>query len=379
MRRRSATNLGDSAGSVNGGQADGGGSGLLAAGSAKAGGSATATGGATDDGSASGVAKRDADATTSAGAAGQASAGVQAVKGQRIGTVASPAALAPGSRGTARPTARSRRPGSPRSRFALANWRVRWRLAAMIAVPTLTAAFLGALTIYGDVNTWVATGRVQHLAQLNASVVTLTQALEDERDLSAGYAANRQGGAALAGRLKTARAATAAAVQTVQSGAAGVTTGAGYQPTTVQYLNELLYSVGNLPSIRQAVSSSAARASLVIQTYTSNVLQEANTFSASVGNGADDASLQGNVIALGALLRMENELSVQRAILFAALSSPLDILAPADLASLQQAYDRQSADQADFDSFTSQAQQQALYNTLSGPKVNLARSQESIA
>jgi hypothetical protein len=46
------------------------------------------------------------------------------------------------------------RPGSGRSRFALSNWRVRWRLAFLIAVPLLTAVVLGALTIAGDVSDW---------------------------------------------------------------------------------------------------------------------------------------------------------------------------------------------------------------------------------
>ena len=78
-----------------------------------------------------------------------------------------------------------RKPGSSRSRFALVNWRVRWRLAAVIAVPTLTAAVLGAVTIYGDVNNWQATGRVLHLAQLNADTIKFSQALEDELNVSA--------------------------------------------------------------------------------------------------------------------------------------------------------------------------------------------------
>ena len=76
-------------------------------------------------------------------------------------------------------------------RFALVNWRVRWRLAAVIAVPTLTAAVLGALTINSDVNKWQATGRVQHLAQLNSDVVKYSQALEDELNVSAAFAATR--------------------------------------------------------------------------------------------------------------------------------------------------------------------------------------------
>src|SRR6266566_4162169 len=176
VRRRSVTNLGETAGAsgtVNGGQADGGGSGLLAGGSAS--------------GEGPGVSgRRDAGSTGPQAAPGQAAA----ASGVPGGTVAPPAA-APGA---VRPlAARPRRSASPRSRFALTNWRVRWRLAAVIAVPTLTAAVLGGLTINSDVNQWEATGRVQHLAQLNGDVVKLSQALEDELNQSAAFAATRSG------------------------------------------------------------------------------------------------------------------------------------------------------------------------------------------
>ena len=97
-----------------------------------------------------------------------------------------------------------RKPASARSRFALVNWRVRWRLAAVIAVPTLTAAVLGALTIYGDVSNWQATGRVLHLAQLNADTIKLSQALEDELNVSAAYAATEANDAD-AGRPRSSR------------------------------------------------------------------------------------------------------------------------------------------------------------------------------
>ena len=93
-----------------------------------------------------------------------------------------------------------KKPGSSRSRFALVNWRVRWRLAAVIAVPTLTAAVLGAVTIYGQVNNWQATGRVLHLAQLNADTIKFSQALEDELNVSAAYAATGRSNTALACR-----------------------------------------------------------------------------------------------------------------------------------------------------------------------------------
>src|SRR5204863_251704 len=72
------------------------------------------------------------------------------------------------------------------------------------------AAVLGALTINSDVNQWEATGRVQHLAQLNGDVVKLSQTLEDELNWSAGFAATRQTPAngTFATKLKTAQNAT---------------------------------------------------------------------------------------------------------------------------------------------------------------------------
>jgi len=258
VRRRSATNPGETAsdtGSVNGGQANGGGSGLLAGGSA--------TG---DPGAAS---RWDAGSTGPQVALGQASA-AQGVQGGSIaaqegytaqdgygvpagqagqssagqGGQGAQAAPAPAAvPGVGRPAqARAKRPASPRSRFALTNWRVRWRLVAIIAVPTLTAAALGSLQIYGDVSNWNAAGRVQHLAQLNSAVVTLSQALEDERDLSAGYAAafptdrTAGTGSPLAVSVAKAQHATGIAVHDVTTLANGVEIGAGYQPATVQDL-----------------------------------------------------------------------------------------------------------------------------------------------
>src|SRR5260370_2876166 len=236
VRRRSVTNLGETAGetgSVNGGQADGGGSGLLAGGSAAGDGSGAA-------------ARRDTDPKRPAGP--QAAVGATAAQGVQGGALAPQGAPAPP--GTVRPVpARPQRAAQAQSRFALTNWRVRWRLVAVIAVPTLTAAFLGAFTIYGDVGSWQANGRVQHLAQLDAAVVHLTQALEDERDYSAAYAADRTPGGNLPAPLKAARDATDSAAQAVASQANGVGTAAGYHPGPAQALNPLTASTTHLPAI----------------------------------------------------------------------------------------------------------------------------------
>ena len=130
VRKRSVTNPGDpagAAGAVSGGPADGEGSVPLAGGSA-AGDGSDAVGG------------RDAASMGPQPVIGPAASG-----GQTPVVVAQPQAGPPpaaGMVGTTHP--HPRRPGSARSRFALRNWRVRWRLAALIAVPLLTAAVLGA-------------------------------------------------------------------------------------------------------------------------------------------------------------------------------------------------------------------------------------------
>jgi len=141
--------------------------------------------------------------------------------------------------------------GPPGPRSALGRSRMRWRLAAVIAVPAVIAAVLGAVQISSEMSNDVASGRVQHLAVLDAAVPRLTQDLEDERDLSAGYAAARQAGPAPV-TLANARTATDAAASTVRADAAGI--GAGYPPGTVQALHSLLASITDLRDIRAAVS-----------------------------------------------------------------------------------------------------------------------------
>ena len=272
-----------------------------------------------------------------------------------------------------------KKPGSSRSRFALVNWRVRWRLAAVIAVPTLTAAVLGAVTIYGQVSNWQATGRVLHLAQLNADTIKFSQALEDELNVSAAYAATGRSNTALAGQLKQAQNTTQSAADAVVNSSSGVTTGAGYQPGTVQDLNAVLAAISDLPNDRKGVTGTLFPASEVVRVFSENLITPANTFSAAIGAGANDATLQGNVTTLGALLRDENQVSVQRALLYAALLPSQGTLRPEDLTNLQQASEQAKADLADFNASSDTAEQQTYSNTVSGAPVDVAASNEILA
>src|SRR4029077_181031 len=237
VRKRSVTNPGDpagAAGAVSGRPVEGEGSVPLAAGGA-AGDGLDAVGG------------RDAARMGPQPVSGPAASG-----GQTPVVVAQPqAGPLPAADMVETTDPDPRRPGSAQSRFALGNWRVRWRLAALIAVPLLTAAVLGALTINRGVSNWQTTGRVQHLAQLDSAVVTYIQAVEDERDYSVASTANRQG---LSARLRTARRVTDGAAAEVAALANGITVGGGgYQLVAVQAMNAVQDGAKTLPFVRKAV------------------------------------------------------------------------------------------------------------------------------
>ena len=270
------------------------------------------------------------------------------------------------------------RPGSARSRFALSNWRVRWRLALLIAVPLLTAVVLGALTIAGDVSNWQAAGRVQHLAQLNSAVVKYIQAVEDERDYSVASTANRAGFSA---RLRTARRVTDGAAAEVAALADGITVGGGYQLVAVQAVNAVQVGEQTLPFVREAVADPLFPSAAIMQVYTVNVIQPANTFTSIVGNEASntDTDLRSDVIALGALLQVEDSWSVQRALLLKAVSLPQPSLSPEDDASLQQAQRQEVVDLANFNASVDLAEQQNYSDTVSGPPVGRTGHEESLA
>jgi signal transduction histidine kinase len=281
---------------------------------------------------------------------------------------------AAGTVGTTHPN--PRRPSSARGRLALSNWRVRWRLVALIAVPLLTAVVLGALTINGDVSSWHTGGRVQNLAQLNNAVVKYIQAVEDERDYSVASTANRGGFSA---RLRTARRATDSAAAEVAALAGGITVRDGYQLVVAQAVNAVEVGVETLPYVREAVAEGEFPSAAIMQVYTVNIIQPANTFTSVVGNEASNTDLRRDVIALGALLQVEDSRSVQRALMLRAVSWPQPSLSPDDNASLLQAQRQEVVDLANFNASVGIAEQQNYTNTVTGLPVTRAAHEESLA
>src|ERR1700722_20048226 len=299
---------------------------------------------------------------------GQANLPVPAAPPQRGGALAPIGGPAP-------------RKGSP---FSISNWRVRWRLIAIITVPTVTALILGVIQIVGSVNNYSSFKRVQDLANLNSLVVNAAGLLADERDATAGYvAAGGQSGSAAAASLKAKvtsdQTATDQVVQQISAQAPAVVNGSGYRSQTVLDLsNGVLANITDLTFIRQAALTTKSPALSVITNY-DRVIQAFVTFSNDIAAGTGNATLQSDVSVLNALLRMEDDASLQRAYLYQALASPQPSLTPSALQDLNQATEQQQADTSAFDQAASVSEQQNYNNTVAGPQVDEAKSAEKLA
>ncbi|MFE5995747.1 nitrate- and nitrite sensing domain-containing protein [Streptomyces sp. NPDC056454] len=114
---------------------------------------------------------------------GPAAAGDNSDRAQRPGSTASSGAE-PGT-----PPA-SRGPADTGSRIALRNWRISTRLVSLLALPVVAATSLGGLRINESMTDMQQLEHMQLLTQMTKQATSLAQALQVERDRSAGPLSN---------------------------------------------------------------------------------------------------------------------------------------------------------------------------------------------
>ena len=274
------------------------------------------------------------------------------------------------------------RKGSP---FSISNWRVRWRLIAIITVPTVTALILGVIQIVGSVNNYSSFKRVQELAALNSLVVQAAGSLADERDAAAGFVAAGGQSAQIPAAAVPLKATFQNDIKKTTSVTDQITAlanqdaGAGFrQQTSLDLTNGVLGGIQDLQFVRQAALTTKSPALSVISYY-ERIIQSFTTFSNDVAAGTGNATLQSDASVLNALLRMEDDASLQRAYLYQALESTPKGLTPSALDDLNQAIEQQAADTAAFQQSATVNQQQQENNTVAGPKVDEAKSALKLA
>jgi signal transduction histidine kinase len=286
------------------------------------------------------------------------------------------------------------------SRRALKNWRVRSRLFLLVIIPTIAAVVLGGIRISSSVQSALVYQRVVQMANLNAKITGLVDALQRERADTVQFIVlgNAQGGRGAPAQPKSNSAlisiipeqqllhadyATSDGLAKQVTDLAGSIDGS--YPTLAQQDAQAAVTAINeqLPNIRAAATGSTSQlpALNVINEYTiaiNNLL----AFGNQIAVGSSDTTLAGSVRVLNLVSSMKEEASEQQAILTSALGSDLLSLGTFGLdqqQALQKAQSEQQGNQTEFSNAATSDQQRLLNNALNGFTVANAQSQESAA
>jgi len=265
-------------------------------------------------------------------------------------------------------------------------------MLALVLIPTVTAIVLGGVRIQAARDTAGNFAQVNQLAALSSDVTALANAIEDERDLTAGWiAANQAGDGADAknifATLSAQYALTGARLAVVQRAAAQI--GPSYPAVARTDLTFALSRLTALTDLRGLAHSEIQPLPMI--TEYSGVISPLLAFDDEIATGNSSAELSQTVNSLGSLAQMEDEVSQQRAILYGALTS--GGFGPGDLSALVSAQSSEASSLATYQTAAnalpaytpgagfsaSLTEEQQFNNDVAGPNVDDAQSIEQNA
>jgi signal transduction histidine kinase len=249
--------------------------------------------------------------------------------------------------------------------LTMRDWPVSYRLLAVIVVALVMGLVFGGLRVAAAVDSAAGFGRVTQLATLGQQVTVMVQALEDERDETAGVipASTPQVAAKAVQRWYGATDAAAGQVKMLGAGIGGAF------PANIQARVAAVRSqINHLGELRSTAQSSQS-ALAVIADYSAPI-GDLLSLNAQIAQGTADAGLANGVQTLSSLATAKEEATQQRAILFNALTQQL--FADDELQALTTAESEQAADLAAFSTTATPAEQHTFRSTVAGPRVNRA-------
>ncbi|MFJ7200041.1 MULTISPECIES: nitrate- and nitrite sensing domain-containing protein [unclassified Streptomyces] len=215
-------------------------------------------------------------------------------------------------------SSKSRGPVSTGSRVALRNWRISTRLVSLLALPVVAATTLGGLRINESMSDIQQLDHMQLLTKMTKQATSLAQALQEERDRSAGPLANGvkpDDFKVTEPRKKTDRAKTAFLDATTSIG----------DPTGDEALEGIYSSVTQIASqladIRNIRKTAYADGTPSLQTVDqySQLITSLLSLSQDMAQATSNSEMIKRTRALAAFSSAKEYASVQRAIIAAAL------------------------------------------------------------
>lgn len=213
---------------------------------------------------------------------------------------------------------KSRGPVSTGSRVALRNWRISTRLVSLLALPVVAATTLGGLRINESMSDIQQLDHMQLLTNMTKQATSLAQALQQERDQSAGPLANgvkADDFKVTEPRKKTDRAKTAFLDATTSIG----------DPSGDEALEGIFASVTQIASqlaeIRDIRKAAYVKGSPSLQTVDqySQLITSLLSLSQDMAQATSNSEMIKRTRALAAFSSAKEYASVQRAIIAAAL------------------------------------------------------------
>ncbi|MGW0820862.1 nitrate- and nitrite sensing domain-containing protein [Streptomyces sp. NPDC002845] len=213
-------------------------------------------------------------------------------------------------------------PGGPGSRIALRNWRISTRLVSLLALPVVAATSLGALRISDNVDDIQQLDNMRLLTDMTKQATELADALQRERDLSAGPLAHDQGSdvtvKGVRDRTDQSRSQFLEAVQEADN----VTADAGLSGVR-ESLVGLVGELGNLSTIRSDAYQEVENSTLTVEAYHRLITQLLN-LSQDMAEATSNPDMIQRTRALAAFSSAKEYASVQRATIAAALPDNKD-------------------------------------------------------
>ncbi|MEV4101517.1 nitrate- and nitrite sensing domain-containing protein [Nonomuraea sp. NPDC049649] len=255
---------------------------------------------------------------------------------------------------------------SPGSSFALRNWRVRTRLIALIAIPTIVGVLLGGLRVGTSISSAQQYAQVGEVNSLVSEAGALIHNLAVERDRAARFVASNRRQAELQS-LTTQYDIVDASVKRML-GVAGpaqeLLSEAGQKRLALAR-----FRLGQLPTMRKAVRETQLPPLPTIEKYSEVIADLLHLFD-EVGQGAADEQLIAVSTAMRAVARAEEETSRQRALLSAALLKS-EFTGP-EFNAFVDARARRESERATFRSAATPEQRQLFDNTVASAEVGRA-------
>jgi signal transduction histidine kinase len=253
---------------------------------------------------------------------------------------------------------------SPRA-LTLRNWPVSTRLIAVIVLALLMGLVFGGLRVVSATDSADEFGHVSQLAALGQQVTGLVQALEDERDETAGLLPVSDPRA-----LQHWYAATDAAAARVRTLAAGI---GGSYPANIQSQVAAVLSVINNHAKLEHTAQASQSALSVIADYRPPI-DDMIALNNLIAEGTSDASLVSDVQTLNSLSLAKDQAAQQRALLFNAFKQK--IFADFEQQALTSAESQELVEETAFNTTATPAEQSTFTNTVAGPLFNQAQEIE---